>query len=226
MADIGTDHGFLPLHLWKSGNSPRVIMCDISEASLAKAKSAAAIFQSDKGLGFRVGDGLRTLASGEVDKVVIAGMGGNLIIDILSDDIDKTMSFEGFVFQARNNSANLRYWLVNNAFEISNNLLVREGKFICEVICTEPKKSSQTNDYELSGPNGARTYREVENKDSGYWDLPSELFTSQLELASEYASIKLNKEKKIEMGIMSATTPDYEELDRVRKRIRYFESLL
>ena len=53
MADIGTDHGFLPLYLWQQGISPAVIMCDISEPSLAKAKAAAGALQFGRELDFR-----------------------------------------------------------------------------------------------------------------------------------------------------------------------------
>ena len=97
MADIGTDHGFLPLYLWENGISPHVIMCDISEPSLAKAKAAAGAYQFGQELDFRAGDGLAVLAPGEIDAVVIAGMGGLLIRDILADDPDKTVSFSKYV---------------------------------------------------------------------------------------------------------------------------------
>ena len=99
MADIGTDHGFLPLYLWQQGISPAVIMCDISEPSLAKAKAAAGALQFGRELDFRAGDGLNVLAPGEVDVIVIAGMGGLLIRDILSDDLEKTRSFSKFILQ-------------------------------------------------------------------------------------------------------------------------------
>ena len=151
MADIGTDHGFLPLYLWEKGISPKVIMCDISEPSLAKAKGAAGSYQFGSELSFRAGDGLRVLDSGEVDDIVIAGMGGLLIVDILSDDMNKTMSFKKYIFQPRNNSGRLRYWLVSHGFDITRNQLVREGKFICEVITAISPKSSEKANLSLSG---------------------------------------------------------------------------
>lgn len=216
MADIGTDHGFLPLYLWEKGISPKVIMCDISEPSLAKAKGAAGSYQFGSELSFRAGDGLRVLDSGEVDDIVIAGMGGLLIVDILSDDRNKTMSFKKYIFQPRNNSGRLRYWLVSHGFDITRNQLVREGKFICEVITAISPKSSEKANLSLSG------YEYSE--DSPYWDLPKEILGTQRDLAVEYARIKEGIDIKILEGIKKGSEIDDEEVRKQEERLEYWRN--
>ena len=62
MADIGTDHGFLPFYLIENGISPKVVLCDISPGSLAKAKQNAEYLSSDEGVDFRLGDGIDVLS--------------------------------------------------------------------------------------------------------------------------------------------------------------------
>ena len=75
VADIGTDHGYVPMILMKQGKSLHVIMSDISEGSLAKAKETFAICHLEEKVSetdFRIGDGLQTIGSGEVDELIIA----------------------------------------------------------------------------------------------------------------------------------------------------------
>ena len=217
MADIGTDHGFLPLYLWENGIAPHVIMCDISEPSLAKAKAAAGAYQFGSELDFRAGDGLSVLSSGEVDAVVIAGMGGLLIRDILASDPLKSCSFGKYIFQPRNNAGQLRYWLATKGFRIARNQLVREGKFICEIITAFPPKASEIGDLDVSEP--------FPEEWDACWDLPPDLFAIQPDLAAEYAGVKLCIEEKILEGMQRSASVDPEEIEQVKARIAYFSSL-
>ncbi|MGN0702261.1 MAG: tRNA (adenine(22)-N(1))-methyltransferase [Lentihominibacter sp.] len=214
MADIGTDHGFLPLYLWQQGISPAVIMCDISEPSLAKAKAAAADFQFGSELDFRTGDGLKVLDFGEVDAIVIAGMGGLLIRDILSDNPEKTRSFSRFILQPRNNSGQLRYWLEDNGFEITSNHLVREGKFICEVIVAASEKSPEKS-------TGGFVEQHPDRKDP-YWEFPPDMARSNPVLASELALTKIKIEEKIKAGIMRSCNVSDTDIHALDRRIEYF----
>lgn len=149
MADIGTDHGFLPVYLVESGKCPVVVMADISAASLEKAKDTArqhGYFGSGEqldgsvasvgaaGMVFRTGDGLSVLDPYEVDTVVIAGMGGKLIRDIMAADMELTCSFRKFVLQPRIGQGHLRKWLTENGFHIVHECVVREGRHIPEII--------------------------------------------------------------------------------------------
>lgn len=134
VADIGTDHGQIPVWLFAREISPRVILSDISEGSLRKAQMTAGAYQFGDGVSFRVGDGLSVLAPGEVDTVIIAGMGGKLIRDILSRDPDHTRSFRRFILQPRKGMGPLRKWLLEQEFRILHEDVVREGKFYPEII--------------------------------------------------------------------------------------------
>lgn len=136
MADIGTDHGFLPIYLKESGSCSRVIMADISEPSLDKARMNAASCSEEirEGFEFRAGDGLQILSCGEVEAVVIAGMGGRLIRDIMAADMDVTRSVDRFVLQPRIGQGHLRKWLYSGGFRIISEDLVYEGDYIPEII--------------------------------------------------------------------------------------------
>ena len=145
MADIGTDHGFLPIYLVEAGISPRAVMTDVSRPSLMKGRQnfEEHLSGSDGKVEFRVGDGLSTLEPAEVDTVVIAGMGGKLIRDIMGDDMDLTRSFGKFVLQPRIRQGELRKWLLQNGFAIIHEDLAKEGKHISEIITAVPRSGKE-----------------------------------------------------------------------------------
>ena len=137
VADIGTDHGYVPMLLMRDGRSPRVIMSDISEGSLAKAKETfelAHLTDRVDASDFRIGDGLKTIDKGEVDEIIIGGLGGHTIAQILDADAEKSRSFKRLVLQPRKHSGSLRYYLYTHGWDIESETLAEEGKFACEII--------------------------------------------------------------------------------------------
>ena len=118
-ADIGTDHGYVPMLLVRNGVSTHVIMSDISDGSLAKAIETFELtgLNADPDC-FRTGDGLETIKKGEVDDIIIAGLGGFTIIDILSADTDKSRSYRKLILQPRKHSGSLRHFLYTRGWDI------------------------------------------------------------------------------------------------------------
>ena len=171
VADIGTDHAYIPILLMKNGISPSVIMSDISAGSMKKAKGNCI----EQGFDFpdpcfRVGDGLSTILPGEVDTVVIGGLGGRTIAGILAADQKRTNSFRKLVLQPRNNSGELRLYLHLTGWRIARETLAPEGKFICEIITAlAPEKGNELYP-EFSGDEGL--VRLLEEGRSCRWRYP------------------------------------------------------
>ena len=91
----------------------------------------------------RLGSGLEPIERGEADSVVIAGMGGELIRDILAADITKSRSFKRFVFQPRRRAGVLRRYLAENGFYITDERVCVENGHYCQIIAAEcPKPES------------------------------------------------------------------------------------
>ena len=157
-ADIGTDHAQIPIYLLQTNRVPGMILSDNKEGPLRKAMenlTASGVTLNPEDL--RKGDGLRVLKRGEVSTVIIAGMGGLLIAAILSDDLEKSLSFQRLILQPRTASADLRRWLIENGFHIVREQLAQEGRRFCEIITAEPgnERMRQDNtwdalDYEIS----------------------------------------------------------------------------
>ena len=211
MVDLGTDHGFLPVALWERGISPKVIMADVSEGSLNKAKENCRLSHPDVEFDFRLGDGLKVIENGEVDAVVIAGMGGILMTEILEADLEKSWSFKKLILQPRNNVGFLRHWLYNNCYKITNEQLVREGKYICEIITAVP--------IETGVP-------KMMTSDRIEFEVPLKLLDFKNELTEEYIERKLNKEKSILQGIEKGNNPEFEVLRSQQYKIDYLTYLL
>lgn len=216
MADIGTDHGFLPLYLFEREISPKVILADISKGSLQKAidnVEEKACKEEDKtsAFQFRLGNGIEILGAGEVDVVVIAGMGGLLMTQILGADLEKSKSFKKIILQPRNAPGKLRYWLMNNGFQILSENLVREGKYICEILAVEPCTVQLT----LNG-----------TEDDIEFELPVSLLIGNDVLAVEFIQRKLNTELNILKNLQKAAEIDQVKVEKTNQRICYLQKLL
>lgn len=146
VADIGTDHGLLPIFLLKNRISPKVILSDINPGPLEMARNNLHIYAQIEDAELRLGNGISNIENGEVDVVVIGGMGGLLIADIMAADETKTKSLKKFVLQPRNNQEKLRIWLYKNNYTITDEVLVKEGNYICEIIVVDtsaPKENAE-----------------------------------------------------------------------------------
>lgn len=118
VADIGTDHGYLPIYLRKEGISPAVLACDIKESPLAVAKKNVALSNTD-GIDFRLCDGLSGIAAEEVDAIIIAGMGGELICEIIKACPWAKGSRKHFILQPMNSPEAVREFLYKNGYKIT-----------------------------------------------------------------------------------------------------------
>lgn len=133
VADIGTDHGFLPIYLVKSGISPFVIASDIKEKPLKSAINNAKKAGTDQ-IDFRLCDGLSSIGKDEVDAVIIAGMGGECIAGILNSSLWAQNSGKHFILNPMNSPEKLREFLYNSGFSINSEYAVEDSGKIYTVL--------------------------------------------------------------------------------------------
>ncbi len=151
MADIGTDHGYLPAYLVEKNVVSGAIAGDINQQPLKKAERIIIAQQLQKQIETRLGSGLSVLKPGEVEVVVMAGMGGLLIRDLLEAQPDVARATKKLVLQPMNNQAVLRRYLETAGFLITREDLAREGDRVYEIIVAEPGAMIVTTplEYEL-----------------------------------------------------------------------------
>ena len=141
VADIGADHGYLPMYLVREGISPFAILTDKNPGPLEKTRASVAKRQIEEGkLILRLGDGLAALSEAEVDTVVIAGMGAETIVSILEADPEKTRSFGKFIFQPRTKTDILRDWVAGAGWEVSETQAGERGRLCDIIVCKTGKQ--------------------------------------------------------------------------------------
>lgn len=125
IADVGTDHGYIPVYLCKAGLIRGAVASDINEGPLSSCKA----FVEQEGLAdkieVRLSDGLDKLCSDEFDTVIIAGMGGELIADILSRCT--YLSSKHIILNPMTHPEIARKFLYDNGYEIISDIVVRDS---------------------------------------------------------------------------------------------------
>lgn len=147
--DVGTDHGYLPVYMAENGYSGNIIASDINSDPLQKAISNAEKAGMISKIEFFLCDGLSKCPPESVDTIVIAGMGGDVIVKIL-DAAEWCLSPDyKLILQPMSKPEVVRYWLVYNGFEILKELLVEENDTIYQSIVANYGGYTQLNDAEL-----------------------------------------------------------------------------
>ena len=145
VADIGTDHGYLAVHLVERGDVDFVIAGDVNTGPLASARELINNLGLTDKIAVRLGNGLAVVQPGEVDTVVIAGMGGTTMIDILAAQPGSARKLKRLILQPMVGAGTLRLWLVKNGFSLVDECLVREEGRIYEIIVAKPGNSKPDN---------------------------------------------------------------------------------
>lgn len=130
VADIGCDHAYLPIYLVRENMAPFVVACDVNAGPVAKACENIEDVDLSEKIDVRQGDGLSPLRPGEVKSVVLAGMGGKLMMRILSDGADVLEGVLEIIMEPQSEVSALRHYLQDNGFRIiSENMVNDETKF-------------------------------------------------------------------------------------------------
>ena len=138
MADIGTDHAYIPIRLCSGRKVKRAIASDIHEGPLQKAQKHIYEENLEDCIQTRLGSGLSVLRPGEADGAVIAGMGGTLICDILEAEPDICCAFRWLVLQPMTHAADLRRWLALHGWRIQKEKFALEDTKLYEMfLCVQ-----------------------------------------------------------------------------------------
>jgi tRNA (adenine22-N1)-methyltransferase len=142
LADIGTDHGYLPIAACLSGKARRAIACDINPGPLGKAQANIHAYGLTDRIETRLGSGLEPLVVGEADCAVIAGMGGMRIVEIIQKDEAKARSMKRLVLQPQHDIPRMRKMLHEYFFQISGEEFIYDGGRYYTLIAAAPSETS------------------------------------------------------------------------------------
>lgn len=150
VSDIGTDHGIIPIMLSKFNLAKKIIATDISENSLNKLKEKLKQNDNINNIETRVSDGLNSFFEYEIDTIIISGMGGILIKDILNTNLDIAKTAETLILSPNNSLDVVRKFLVNNNFKIIDEKDVFENSKYYQILKVSYGKDLFYEDYEYN----------------------------------------------------------------------------
>jgi tRNA (adenine22-N1)-methyltransferase len=207
MADIGTDHAYIPIYLVKHEICSKAIASDINKGPVLKAKQNIQQEGLQDRIQCRIGAGLSTLKVNEVRCAVIAGMGGNLIRDIIRDDMEIFKAMDYCVLQPVQNPEVLREFLYTSGFNILDEELCFEESKYYEIIKVsygdEPKKLEPL-----------------------FYEVSQLLIEKAHPLIKEYISFKIEQQYKIVEHIQENTLNAQIKKRKVYDKIKRLKELL
>lgn len=152
--DVGSDHGYLPLELLKSNRAENAIIIEVNEGPLNNAKKNTIKYGFNEKVELILSDGLNKLNEEKIENagIVVAGMGGKLISQIIKNDVEKFRKAKLFL-QPNNNEPELRKFLISNNFKIEEEILVKDEGIIYEVIVAVDGNQQLSNEEVMFGIN-------------------------------------------------------------------------
>ncbi|MEG1869908.1 MAG: class I SAM-dependent methyltransferase [Oscillospiraceae bacterium] len=205
-ADIGTDHGYLPVYLVASGKSNGGYACDINTDPLQKAKALIVKYCLSDKIQTLLSDGLTELYDKAIDDIIIAGMGGELIADILDAAIFVQNTKFNFVLQPMTRPEPLRRYLLTHGFEIDKEDGVTAGKYTYSVMSVH--------------------YSGIIKECTQLYALVGELPKSNLLDSYIYLKKLYQKEKYKLIGLQNANTPNILLINEKQQLVTELQHLL
>ena len=130
LADVGTDHGYIPIALIQRQKIKSAIAMDINKGPLARAQDNIASARLGEYIQTRLSDGVAALGEGEADSILIAGMGGELVIHILSEGEKVCKAASELILQPQSDIRKVREYLRLHHYKIvDEDMICEDGKY-------------------------------------------------------------------------------------------------
>ncbi|MGN6714013.1 tRNA (adenine(22)-N(1))-methyltransferase [Anaerocolumna jejuensis] len=149
VADVGCDHAYIAIHLAENNIAPKVIAMDVNKGPLSKAQENIALWGLADKIETRLSDGLLKLRPGEADSIVIAGMGGALMVKILKEGEKSLAGVKELILQPQSEIFLLRRYLHGKDYEIETEKMVKEDEKFYVIIKAVKSKNAETYEKEI-----------------------------------------------------------------------------
>jgi len=226
VADIGSDHALLPCYLIQNGQAVHAIAGEVNDGPLEAARKQVREEKLEDQIDVRGGDGLAVIQPGEVDVITIAGMGGSLIVKILSADPSKLQGVQRLVLQPNVGEDTVRSWLLQeNWLLIDEHILEEDGKFY-EVIVAVRHKDVEMQNAALYAKNPLESFGIPVSKEQLVWMGPFLLAERNEAFARKWASEKQKFERIIQTMQQSQAPEAKEKEQAFSELVKQIEEVL
>lgn len=206
-ADIGTDHGYVAEMLLQDNICDKVIATDLNEGPLNRAIEHLTSLNLNSKCDFRLGSGLTVLNENEAETIIVAGMGGELIADIIETSKNIALKAKELILQPMTTGDKLRQYLHENGFKIIDENIVKELHYYYFIIKAVPGKDVI--------------------KDEIYYEISKIVLDKKDPLMLEYLNKVLNINENIIKSIEKNTNSDYnEKIEVLRKKNEKIRELM
>ncbi len=207
IGDVGTDHAYIPVALVERNIVGQAIASDIVNGPVQNAKKTVERYGMTESVEVRKGPGLAPYTIGEIQGVIIAGMGGALIADIIKADFELAKSLDFMILQPMIGQEVLRAYLEDNGFEIIEEHIETEGDKFYQIL------KVQVGTMEI--------------KDPLLYEIGPLLAEQTDKKVKAFLSFKLQKYLKIKESIEKNSKEDNNEfLAEVNQKIKKLEELI
>ncbi len=187
IVDVGTDHGYVPIFMVQNSICSFAVASDINKGPVEKARINVSMEGLSNKIDCRKGPGLSTIKKGEADAAIIAGMGGNLIRDIIEEDISIVKTLKYMILQPVQNPEVIRKYLYHKGFYIIDEELCYEEGIFYEII---------------KAKYGSKPKEDIEEI---YYEISPILIEKKHPLLKDYLNYKINRYKNIYNNITEMT---------------------
>jgi len=200
LADIGSDHAYLPCYAYIRGYITTAIAGEITEGPLRSAKEQVRKTGLEHVISVRKGDGLEVIQPNEVDCITIAGMGGTLIKNILDRGKEKLVGVKRLILQPNVGAHVVREWLLEHDWELIAERIIEEDGRIYEILVAEKGEGKRPYDSLEAGLLlGPFLMKERSSIFTKKWQLEMNQWKKILKQLEENATTVEAKEKKREL---------------------------
>lgn len=191
VCDIGTDHAYVPIYLILNKICKKAIATDVKQGPVYIANKNIKKYKLEDVIETRIGNGLDCIKEHEADTIIVAGMGGILIREILYNGFEKAKTACSLILQPMNAIEVVREWLMKNGYNIYDEELVNEGEKIYNVI-------------------SATWTGQIKDTDKVYHYIGEKLIENNDPLLTKYIDKKLKQMKRIINGLKNSNSTSKE----------------